>query len=410
MSVRARTAVLALAALLALALAYEALWPIDARPAAWDPPPAPALAGPLAPNDALSAVQRLDVGGRGPEDVAIGPDGRLYAGLDDGRIVRLPVGGGAVETFARTGGRPLGLRFGPDGRLFVADARRGLLAVAADGAITVLSTTNGGRPYGLTDDLDVAADGTVYFTDATDTHPLGHDIEDIVEHQPRGRLLAYAPDGSTRLVADGLFFANGVALAADDSYVLVVETASYRVLRCALAEPRRCTVFADNLPGFPDGIARGERGVFWITLAAPRNALLDRLHPHPALKKALLRLPGFLRPGPKAYGFVLGLDEKGRIVTQLPGSVGPRLRVRDQRDRARRNAVPRQPVLAVRRSHPSSRVIWLSIPRLPLGRSAARSRSQGRGPNGVLVEVHMRPRNVLLALVAMPLLAVPARG
>ena len=314
-----------LAVLLVLALAYLALWPTDARPAAWNPPPAPALAGPLAPNDALAAVQRLDVGGRGPEDVAIGPDGKLYAGLDDGRIVRLPAAGGAVETFARTGGRPLGLRFGPDGWLFVADARRGLLAVAADGAIAVLSTSQGGRPYGLTDDLDVAADGTVYFTDATDARPLGRDIEDIVEHQPRGRLLAYdRRDGSTRLVADGLYFANGVALAEDESYVLVVESASYRVLKCPLAGPTRggCAVFVDNLPGFPDGIARGERGVFWITLAAPRNALLDRLHPHPWLKKALLRLPGFLRPGPTAYGFVLGVDGSGRIVNNLQDPSG----------------------------------------------------------------------------------------
>jgi len=319
---RGRTAMLALAAPLALAVAYEALWPIDARPAPWNPAPAPALAGPLAPNDALAAVQRLDVGGRGPEDVAIGPDGLLYAGLEDGRIVRLPPGGGAAHTFARTGGRPLGLRFGPDGRLFVADARRGLLAVAPDGAVAVLSTTSGGRAYGLTDDLDVAADGTVYFTDATDTHPLGHDIEDIVEHQPRGRLLAYAPDGSTRLVAGGLYFANGVALAPDESYVLVVETASYRVLQCPLDGRAACRVFADNLPGFPDGITRGERGVFWITLAAPRNALLDRLHPHPALKKALLRLPGVLRPGPRPYGFVLGLDASGRIVHNLQDPSG----------------------------------------------------------------------------------------
>src|SRR5262245_23508946 len=222
----------------ALAVAYAGLWPIDARPAAWSAPKAPALTGALAPNDALAAVERIDAGGPGPEDVAFGPDGRLYAGLADGRIVRLKAGG-APETFTRTGGRPLGLRFGRDSRLFVADALRGLLAVAPDGAVTVLSTTQGGRAYGLTDDLDVAEDGTVYFTDATDTYGLGGSIESIVEHQPRGRLLAYTPDGSTRPIAEGLQFANGVALAADGSSVLVVETASYRVLRCALAGERR---------------------------------------------------------------------------------------------------------------------------------------------------------------------------
>jgi sugar lactone lactonase YvrE len=318
-----RTVTLGLGTTLALALGYLALWPIDARPEAWNPQPAAPLAGPLAPNDALVAVQRLDVGGRGPEDVAIGHDGRLYAGLEDGRIVSLPAEGGAPVTFARTGGRPLGLKFGPDGRLFVADARRGLLAVGQDGTVTVLSTSHGGRAYGLTDDLDVGADGTVYFTDATDRHPLGRDVESIVEHQPRGRLLACTPGGATRLIADGLQFANGVALAEDEGSVLVAETASYRVLSCELRARRGgCVVFADNLPGFPDGITRGERGVFWITLVSPRNALLDRLHPHPALKKALLRLPGWARPGPTAYGFVLGLDTKGRVVHNLQDPTG----------------------------------------------------------------------------------------
>jgi sugar lactone lactonase YvrE len=136
--------------------------------------------------------------------------------------------------------------------------------------------------------------------------------------------LSYGPDGVTRLVQDGLDFANGEALAADDSFVLVVETASYRVRRCWLAGPRRgaCDVFADDLPGFPDGVTRGDDGLFWVAIAAPRNALLDRLHPHPALKKALLRLPSWMRPGPKAYGFVLAFDAGGHLVRNLQDPTG----------------------------------------------------------------------------------------
>ena len=371
----ARKALMALTVLIALALAYLALWPIEARPEAWRPPAPPALTGALARNDALAAVQRLEVGGRGPEDVAVDARGRVYAGLEDGRIVRLPAEGGAPETFARTGGRPLGLKFGPDGRLFVADAFRGLLAVATDGAVTVLSTSHGGRAYGLTDDLDVAADGTVYFTDATDRHPLGRDVESIVEHQPRGRLLAYAPDGSTRLVADGLHFANGVALAEDEGSVLVVETASYRVLSCRAGTRRgECVVFTDNLPGFPDGITRGERGVFWITLVSPRNALLDRLHPHPALKKALLRLPGVGAAGPHGLRLRPGPRPQRPHRPQPAGSDGTRVRVRHQRSRAPRVPLPGEPDPVVGRPHPPAR----------LRRFGSGWRFKGRGPCGPL--------------------------
>lgn len=316
-----RTAAFALAVPAAFA-GYLGFWPIGAHPVAWVPPAAPALAGPYARNDALSAVQRIDVGGRGPEDVAFGPDGLLYAGLEDGRIVRLRPGA-PPQAFADTGGRPLGLRFAPDGRLMVADARRGLLAVGRGGDVAVLSTDEGGRPFALTDDLDVGGDGTVYFTDASDHHPVGRSIDAIVEHRGDGRLLAWR-DGTTRLVRGGLSFANGVALAADGSFVLVVETASYRVTRCWLAGDRRgsCDVFADNLPGFPDGVTRGDDGLFWVAIAAPRNALLDRLHPHPALKKALLRLPEWIKPKPQPYAFVLAYDREGRLVRNMQDPTG----------------------------------------------------------------------------------------
>ncbi|HET8647389.1 MAG TPA: SMP-30/gluconolactonase/LRE family protein [Vicinamibacteria bacterium] len=310
-------AVAAAAALLAFAIA----WPMDPDPVRWTPPTGPPRSGRAA--ELPPGVERIDVGGAGPEDVAFGPDGAVYAGLEDGRIVRLRPGA-AAETFAVTGGRPLGLRFAPDGRLMVADAARGLLAVDAAGAVTPLSHSHQGRPYRLTDDLDVARDGTVFFTDASDEHAVGDSVRAIVVHRDRGRLLAWRPGGTTRLVKDGLAFANGVALAPDEGFVLVAETASYRILRCWLAGPRHgtCDVFADGLPGFPDGVTRGAGGRFWVALFAPRNRLLDRLHPHPALKRVLLRLPAWLRPSARRHGRVLGLDGNGRVVHDFEDDSG----------------------------------------------------------------------------------------
>ena len=76
-------------------------------------------------------------------------------------------------------------------------------------------------------------------------------------------------------------------------------------------------VFIDNLPGFPDGISSNGRDRFWLALVAPRNALLDRLLPHPFLRKVIARLPKFLQPAPQRYSFVLGLDSSGRVVENL---------------------------------------------------------------------------------------------
>jgi hypothetical protein len=52
----------------------------------------------------------------------------------------------------------------------------------------------------------------------------------------------------------GLHFANGVALAADESFVAVAETGAYRLTRLWLSspDPGRSDMLVDNLPGFPD--------------------------------------------------------------------------------------------------------------------------------------------------------------
>ncbi len=109
----------------------------------------------------------LAAAGPGPEDVARGADGLLYAGLADGRIVRLKADGSTPpETVAETGGRPLGLHAAPDG-LYVADAERGLLAVSLDGTVRTLTDAVDGARMVFVDDLDVAADGSIWFSDAS---------------------------------------------------------------------------------------------------------------------------------------------------------------------------------------------------------------------------------------------------
>jgi sugar lactone lactonase YvrE len=54
-----------------------------------------------------------------------------------------------------------------------------------------------------------------------------------------GRLLKFDPrSGTTLCLAEGIWFANGVALAADESFVLVAETWGLRILRHWLKGPK----------------------------------------------------------------------------------------------------------------------------------------------------------------------------
>jgi sugar lactone lactonase YvrE len=307
--------------IIAAGLLYLLMWPVPITPAAWTPPDAPILSSQYQQNSRLTTTQRMSLGtGFGPEDVALDMQGRIYGGLEDGRIIQLQADGSQPRVFADTYGRPLGLSFDQTGNLIVADAVKGLLSVNPSGEVKALSSGADGTPFACTNDLDVAADGTIYFTDASSKYPLTKFTLDLLEHQPNGRLLAFDPKTkSTRTILSDLYFANGVAVSPDQSFLLVVDTGMYRVRRVWLNGPKQgqSETFIDNLPGFPDGISSNGKDKFWLALVTPRDSVFDRLLPHPFLRKVVSRLPVFLQPAPKRYAFVLGLDLNGRVVDNL---------------------------------------------------------------------------------------------
>lgn len=306
-----------------LAIAYLLFWPVALEPQAWTPPPAPARQGPTLPNDRLAAAKLVHPELPGPESIALDAQGRVITGVSDGRILRIADGGaGAIEELGHTGGRPLGIKLAADGRIVIADAHKGLLALpAGGGAPAVLATAVDGKAFAFADDLSIAADGTVYFSDASSVRSVEAWKTEVVEHRPNGRLVAYDPaTQKTRLVLGGLFFPNGVALGPDDAYVLVAETASYRIQRVWLTGEKagQVDVFADNLPGFPDNLTwSSSRRVFWVAIGSPRNGLLDALGPYPFLRKAIMRLPHALQPKAEPHAWVLAFDERGVIVDSL---------------------------------------------------------------------------------------------
>jgi sugar lactone lactonase YvrE len=132
------------------------------------------------------------------------------------------------------------------------------------------------------------------------------------------------PGGEPEVLLGGLAFANGLALAADASFALVVETFEFRVTRLWLTGPRAGTAepFLDNLPGIPDNMSRGSDGLFWIAMSTPRNPALDRLVAAPGvLRQAVYQLPSALQPKPAQTVWVIAADASGRIVhdLQAPG-------------------------------------------------------------------------------------------
>jgi hypothetical protein len=145
-------------------------------------------------------------------------------------------------------GRPLGFHVIDDGKaLLVCDSLKGLLRVelGPTGAITVLanslsaSSSGAGPQLGgnshiinYANDLDVAKDGTIFFSSSTASAVMQHQdgfydtmrsfLLNMCCGDHTGRLLAYDPStADTREIVSGLWYANGVTIAHDEKSVLV---------------------------------------------------------------------------------------------------------------------------------------------------------------------------------------------
>lgn len=290
--------------------------PVD--PARWTPP-APAAAGSPVPPPHL---QVFETSGHGTEDVVLTADGHVITGVRDGRILSIdPVTDD--ETFiADTHGRPLGIERHPAGGFVVCDAVRGLLHLAEDGTIEVLAEGFEGTPFVFCNNAAVAADGTIWFTDSSTRFDIDHWRGDLIEHRPTGRLFRRDPDGALTLLIDDLAFGNGVALAVDESFVIVAETGAYALRRLWLMGELAGTVeaFGPVLPGFPDNISTGEDGNIWVAVASPRDAALDRLLPlAPWLRSIVWSLPQRLQPQPKKLIRIQAFAPDGTLVHDIAG-------------------------------------------------------------------------------------------
>jgi sugar lactone lactonase YvrE len=266
----------------------------------------------------MTPLQVIPVPGEGAEDVVVDPDGWVYTGTADGSVFRVHPQGRTVDLVGRTGGRPLGLELLPDGRLLVCDAHAGLLALdPGTGAVETLVTEVGSRRMVFCNNAAVQSNGDVWFSDSSRSYGIDRWKADLVEDTRSGRLLLRHRDGTVEVVIDGLRFANGVALAADESFVAVAETAGRRVVRRWLTGPHEGVVdhLVDDLPGYPDNIALGSDGLVWVSIAAPTDPVVERLMTGPMpLRRLAWRLPPVLQPKPKRLARVMAFDHTGATV------------------------------------------------------------------------------------------------
>ncbi|MFN6555230.1 SMP-30/gluconolactonase/LRE family protein [Mycolicibacterium septicum] len=288
--------------------------PID--PVRWTPPPIDPL-----PAFGPAELTIVPMPGDGPEDVVADAAGQLWTGLVDGRIVRVSPDG-AATVVADTGGRPLGMHVARDGRVLICDSLRGLLALdPTTGTITTLVESVNGRKLKFCSNVTETSDGTIYFTESTSHFQFEHFSGAIMEARGRGGLFRLGVDGSVTTLLDGLYFANGVTVTADESALVFAETQGRRLSKYWLSGPQAGTVtpLAVHLPGYPDNISTGSDGRIWVAMVSPPNAAAEWLAPRaPMIRKVLWHLPDRLQPQIRPQVWVLAFDaDSGAVVAGL---------------------------------------------------------------------------------------------
>lgn len=311
-------------------LGYLLLWPVPVDPVAYAPPDPPGLSGDYAENAALDAAQfvALPDGAIGPEDLAVMPDGAVYTADLDSRLWRID--GTVPELVEALGGRPLGLDAGPDGALYIADSFRGILRWTGPGTLEPVVTEIEDTPVIYANQLDLARDGTLYFSNSSDrfdpetmggTKPTS--VLTIWEQSATGYVARRTPDGAVEKIAEGFVYTNGLALSPEEDFLLIAETGRARIHRLWLNGPKagERELFLDNLPGYPDNIEAQGDGTYWIAFASPRVPA-EALMPYPFLRKVIWRLGPWVRPAPIEKGHVIQVDGDGRVLRSLQDPSG----------------------------------------------------------------------------------------
>src|SRR6202046_5265807 len=157
--------------------------------------------GPFAQNDKLRDVTLIGVGRiEAPEDVILDRNDYLYAGSRHGDIMRFsPPDYQEMEVFAHIGGQPLGMAFDREDNLYVCIGGMGLYRIKPDRKVEKVTDETNRSLYSvnddsrlrLADDLDIADDGRIFFSEATVRYEMQEWPVDGLEGGGNGRTASY---------------------------------------------------------------------------------------------------------------------------------------------------------------------------------------------------------------------------
>lgn len=247
-------------------------------------------------------------------------DALLFSDIPANTVYRWTPDGG-TSVFLKPSGRANGLAINSEGHLLLAQHDGQVGRHGEDGTVTSLASTYGGKRLNSPNDLTVASDGTIYFTDP----PYGVEEED--RRLDFSGVYRLSPNGNLSLLTKKLTRPNGIDLAPDDSTLYVSDSRetrvwAYDVTATGTIENRRAfaTPQDANADGTTDGMAVDVDGNVYTTgpggvwVYAPDGQRLARI----AVPKAPTNV-AFGGPERKTL-YITARPHVYRVSVNVPGS------------------------------------------------------------------------------------------
>lgn len=190
-----------------------------------------------------------------------------FSDMHDACVKRIGADG-TVTVVVEVPGQPSGLGWTPDGALWIVSMiDRRLLEWRGRELVTVADLAPL-APFHC-NDMVVSREGRAYIGN------FGFDYEARETPRPT-ELIAVEPDGHARVVADELWFPNGMALTPDGSTLFVGETMANRVTAFAVDHAGNLSSrreFAALAPATADGLCLDAAGALWVASPTTREVL-----------------------------------------------------------------------------------------------------------------------------------------
>ncbi len=248
-----------------------------------------------------AGIERIATGFRWAEGPVYFPAGGylLWSDIPNNRIMRWLEDDGHVSVFRAQSNFANGNTRDREGRLVTCEHdSRQVTRTEFDGSITVLMDRHNGGRLNAPNDIVVASDGAIWFTDpgyGIDGPYEGHLAEPEL---PRHVYRIDPATGKATVVADDFVRPNGLAFSPDETLLYIVDSglthggpAHIRVFDVDGATLRNGRIFAEDFaPGLTDGLRTDTDGNVWCSMGwadpsedgvrcyAPDGDLIGKVH------------------------------------------------------------------------------------------------------------------------------------